>query len=41
VEEKRNLEKGFVKQFCIDNGIEFYESAGTTIIDIPRTSRDL
>tara|TARA_B100000212_G_C27365843_1_gene530309 strand:- start:115 stop:1020 length:906 start_codon:yes stop_codon:yes gene_type:complete len=41
VEEKRNLEKGFVKEFCSANGIEFYESTGKTISDIPRTSRDL
>lgn len=41
LEEKRNLEKGFLKKFCSVNGIKFYESASETIIDIPRTQKDL
>ena len=41
LEDKRRLEKDFLKKFCNASGIQFYESEGLTISAIPRTSLDL
>ena len=35
------LEKDYLKKFCNSNGINFYETEGFEIFNIPRTSEDL
>ena len=42
-EERMRIEKDYLRKFCSERGIEFYESdpGSEKIFNIPRTQRDL
>jgi len=41
VEDKKNFEKRYLRSFCSKNQIEFFETEGLEIFDVPRLQSDL
>jgi len=43
IENRMSIEKDYLRKFCSERGIEFYESdpGSEKIFDVPRTQRDL
>lgn len=41
VEDKKNFEKSYLRSFCNRHGIEFFETEGAEIFDVPRLQSDL